>query len=138
MQAIIDRKKRFLVDGQQFAMPRQVKELIYYDRRKILHRNWVYRVLLKFPRIKDGVRLRSRSTCALQSKPIYRQALALEREQNNLCFDRKLRKSSKADPQSLPYRHFRAVCHFEEVEREARSESSKILYQKSLKKQKYG
>ena len=31
LQRLSERKKRFIVDGQQFSMPRRIQELIYYD-----------------------------------------------------------------------------------------------------------
>lgn len=137
-EAIIDRKKRFLVAGQQYAMPRQIKKLIYYDRKRFLYRSWVFRVLQKLPRIKEGLRLKSGSTCTERVSPLYRAALAFERERNNIDFMRKLRKDSKMDIFEDNYKHFRSVCFSEERDRKARDEAAKNLYINQLKMQKYG
>lgn len=138
LQAIVDRKKRFLVSGQQFAMPRQIKELIYYERIKIFQRNWVYRVLQKLPRIKNGLRLKACITRALRTLPLYREALDFERESNIADFGRKLRQGSKGNTFEANRRYFRKVCITEENVRKERETRSELLYKKSLKKQKYG
>lgn len=119
-------------------MPRQIKELIYYDRKRIFQRNWVYRVLFKIPRIKDRVRLKKGCTCALQSLPVYRAALAFARERDNVDFGRKLRKSTKGKSFEDSRVAFRAVCLSEEKIREKRCENATNNYKQHLTKQKYG
>lgn len=139
LERIIERKKRFLVNGNHFAFPRRIKDLIYYRyERKQVTRGWVYRVFCKCLKIKPSRSPFDASKVQRFKVPIYRKALEFSRNQALDNFDRKLRQGSKEDVFENNYFAFRQICLREKSDLLARESDSKILYIKHLKKQKYG
>lgn len=139
LERIIERKKRFLVNGKQFAFPRRIKDLIYYRyERKQVTKGWVYRVFCSCLKIKPSCSPFDASKIKRFKVSIYRKALDFSRKQALDNFDRKLRQSSKEVVFENNYLAFRQVCLREKSDLQARESDSKNLYIKHLKKQKYG
>lgn len=135
LERILERKKRFLVNGKQFAFPRRIKDLIYYRyERKQNTKGWVYRVFCSCLKVKPLRTAFDASKIKRFKVPVYRKALDYSRIKNNSDFDSKLRQSSKKHGKPFSFEAFRSVCLYEEFDRCSRAKESDIIYKKHLKK----
>lgn len=139
LERILERKKRFLVNGKQFAFPRRIKDLIYYRyERKQNTKGWVYRVFCSCLKIEPIRTAFDASKIKRFKVSVYRKALEFSRNQALDNFDRKLRQSSKGNVFENNYLAFRQICFREKIDLQVRESDSKNIYIKHLKKQKYG
>ena len=159
MDVINERKKRFLVNGVQFSMPRLIKDSVFYDTKKIVSGTWVSRAIVRLFRRRKGFLFKDSSGqvlfCRLRvpakknrlvqnlkivHRPleIYRQALARERERNYQDFVGKLRKNRSLDYEPSCRVALQKFCISEARSMEERERVEQKQYLKHLKKQKYG
>lgn len=139
-------------------MPRLIKELIYYDKRKLKSGSWPVSAFRRSIRKRKGILLfrdgepyacrilctKKRSGLPYRFKvslckvPIYRQALARERECNYQDFICELRKGRTLDYKPSYRLDLQKICNREAYALEDRAKSQQKQYLKHLKKQKYG
>lgn len=119
-------------------MPRKIKDLIYYDRKRIFFGSWPINVCRKVFGFKKTSGLPSRRKFIVRPLSVYRAALAAERTQYLSDFDKKIRGDSKKNSEQIDYRTIRSVLLSENIDRQNRSEAAKKTYYQHLKKQKYG
>lgn len=119
-------------------MPRKIKELIYYDRKRIFFGSWPINVCRKVFGLKKTSGLPSRRKFIVRPLAVYRAALDAERAQYLSDFDKKIRPDSETNTDKIDYRSIRSVLLSENIDRQNRSEAAKKTYYQHLKKQKYG
>lgn len=139
-------------------MPRLIKEEIYYDKHKLKLGSWCVNAVRRSFRKRKGVlffRSGQPSYCrilctkkrsgipyrfkvSLCKVPIYRQALARQRECDYQDFVGKLRKGRSVDYKPCDRVALQQICKIEAFALEDRANTQQKQYLKHLKKQKYG
>lgn len=141
-------------------MPRLLKQDIFYEKSVTRFGSWpvnsVRRTLKKCKRkgvlftdsagrrycriLKFGAprRLQACAKVSYRKIPIYRQALARQRERDYQDFIKTLRKNSSLVYEPSNRIRLQQICNREKVSLEERESSQQKQYLKHLKKQKYG
>lgn len=114
MREVSERKKRYIIDGKNFPLPRKYHDKIFYDYTDSI-------VAYKKDRIRSD---------------LYAQTLAFEREQYLVSFSAQLRKNSEEKLDSVDYRAICKILEDEDFALEVRVESAKEYYYSAIKKEK--
>lgn len=114
LREVSERKKRYIIDGKNFPLPRKYHDKIFYEYSNsiVAHK-------------KDRIR-----------SDLYAKTLAFEREQYLATFSAQLRKNSKENLDSMDYRAICKILEDEETALEVRVESAKEYYYSAIKKEK--
>lgn len=119
-------------------MPRKIKNLIYYERKRISAFSWAIRACRKSLGIKKASGLPSRLRFVSRALPIYDKTLAFERKRYLADFDRELRKNTDKNVFTSVYRSAQKIVLSEKTDLFKREEAAKYFYKQHLKKSKHG
>ena len=117
MREVSERKKRIIIDGKSFPLPRKYHDLIFRDERSELDKKF---------------NLRPRRTALSVQVASYERGSYLE------TFGQSLRRRAERNLDKIDYLAICQILSDEETALEDRAKAAKQYYLNSLKKQKYG
>lgn len=114
LREVSERKKRYIIDGKNFPLPRKYHDKIFYDYSES---------------IKVGKKDRLRSD-------LYSETLAFERAEYLAAFVAQLRKRAQAKLDTIDYLAVCAILEDEKFALEDRASAAKEYYYSAIKKEK--